>query len=228
MPSVYDLKPKFQALLMPVLQRLRNLGVSPNMITSLALALSAFMGILLWLNPSEALLLLGLPLVLFIRMALNALDGMMARNYNMQSPLGEILNELGDVLSDLFLYIPLLAVIVEAAPEKEVMLGVYFVLFWSLFMAFMILTEFCGILGKAMVGIRFYHGPMGKSDRAFWLGLFSLLLFFGVFNQLENPLLAFNLFSIVLIILSLLTCWNRLSAILQKSSGPKTCEQEQH
>lgn len=228
MPSVYDLKPKFQALLMPILQILRNFGVSPNMITGLALALSAFTGIFLWLNPLEPLLWIGLPLVLFIRMALNALDGMMARNYNMQSPLGEILNELGDVLSDLFLYVPILGVILEVAPENEIMLGVNFVLLWFLFMVLMILTEFCGILGTAMVDVRYYQGPMGKSDRAFWIGLFSLMLFFGVFNQLENPLWAYNFFAVALIILSLLTCWNRLSAILQKSSAQKTCEQEQH
>jgi CDP-diacylglycerol--glycerol-3-phosphate 3-phosphatidyltransferase len=33
-------------------------------------------------------------------MALNAIDGMLAREHDMQSPLGAMLNELGDVLSD--------------------------------------------------------------------------------------------------------------------------------
>jgi len=33
-------------------------------------------------------------------MALNAIDGMLAREHHMQSKLGAILNELGDVVSD--------------------------------------------------------------------------------------------------------------------------------
>ncbi|MEO6453063.1 MAG: CDP-alcohol phosphatidyltransferase family protein [Ginsengibacter sp.] len=41
-------------------------------------------------------------------MALNALDGMMARIYNQQTKKGEVLNELGDVISDLFIFFPLL------------------------------------------------------------------------------------------------------------------------
>lgn len=50
--------------------------------------------------------LLLLPIVLFIRMALNALDGMLARECNQQTRLGAILNETGDVISDIALYLP--------------------------------------------------------------------------------------------------------------------------
>ena len=50
-----------------------------------------------------------LPPVLLARMALNAVDGMLAREHAMQSALGAILNELGDVLSDTALYLPLAA-----------------------------------------------------------------------------------------------------------------------
>ncbi len=40
-------------------------------------------------------------------MALNAIDGMLAREHAMQTPLGAMLNELGDVVSDAALYLPL-------------------------------------------------------------------------------------------------------------------------
>jgi len=43
---------------------------------------------------------------LFIRMALNALDGMLAKEYALQSKKGAMLNEMGDVLSDIALYLP--------------------------------------------------------------------------------------------------------------------------
>ncbi len=45
-------------------------------------------------------------MTLFVRMALNALDGMMAREHGMKSPAGAVLNELGDVVSDAGLYLP--------------------------------------------------------------------------------------------------------------------------
>ena len=47
-------------------------------------------------------------------MALNAIDGMMARELHMSTQLGAVLNELGDAVSDLGLYLPL-AFFYEAA-----------------------------------------------------------------------------------------------------------------
>lgn len=38
-------------------------------------------------------------------MALNAIDGMLAREFNQQSTLGAILNEVGDIISDAALYL---------------------------------------------------------------------------------------------------------------------------
>jgi CDP-diacylglycerol--glycerol-3-phosphate 3-phosphatidyltransferase len=97
-------------------------------------------------------------------MALNALDGMMARIYNMQSKKGEVLNELGDVISDFIMFFPI---------------GVLFQLNIGLLLSFLffsLLNEYSGILGKAVSGVRRYDGPMGKSDRALVVGLVSLLL----------------------------------------------------
>ena len=51
--------------------------------------------------------LLLLPVWMLVRMALNALDGMMAREMEMATAAGAVLNEVGDVLSDLVLYVPL-------------------------------------------------------------------------------------------------------------------------
>ena len=47
-----------------------------------------------------------LPAVLFVRMALNAIDGMLAREHGQKSALGAFLNELCDVVSDAALYLP--------------------------------------------------------------------------------------------------------------------------
>ena len=43
---------------------------------------------------------------MFLRMAFNAIDGMLAREFGQQSALGAFLNELTDVVSDAALYLP--------------------------------------------------------------------------------------------------------------------------
>jgi CDP-diacylglycerol---glycerol-3-phosphate 3-phosphatidyltransferase len=168
MISVYKLKPKFQQLLKPLLVSLHKAHVSANQITVASIFLSLIMGILFWFADSNHIFFLALPIGLFLRMALNALDGMMARTYHQQSKLGEIINELGDVLSDLFIYFPLLKF--EAS-------ALYVV---AAFLCLSVTNEFSGALAKIVSGQRRYDGPMGKSDRAFLIGVYGLLCFFNV------------------------------------------------
>jgi CDP-diacylglycerol---glycerol-3-phosphate 3-phosphatidyltransferase len=165
MISLYSIKPKFQQLLKPLLGFLYKKGVTANMITWCAILLSAATGALMWIHPYGKMFLL-LPLSLLLRMALNALDGMMARTYDMQSKKGEILNELGDVVSDFLMFFPLFKLF---SLRMEILIAF---LFMSL------VNEYAGILGKAIVGIRQYDGPMGKSDRAFVIGFLSLVFYF--------------------------------------------------
>ena len=165
MISVYQLKPKFQALLQPLLQRLRNWGVSPNLLTLLGIVLSLAMGIYAFYGDRTIALIL-MPIVLLLRMALNALDGMMARQYNLQSKMGALLNEIGDVVSDIVLYYPLY--VLFAMDQIWIMC----------FLLLSVLNEFAGLLGQALGGARRYDGPMGKSDRALVVGVLSLLFLF--------------------------------------------------
>lgn len=165
MISVYQLKPKFQALLRPLLERLHQSGFTPNQLTWLGIILSLAMGIYA-LFGDRTVALLALPLVLLLRMALNALDGMMARTYEMQSKKGALLNEVGDIVSDIVLYYPLYLLF----SMDQV---------WSLwFLLLSVLNEFAGLLGQALGGARRYDGPMGKSDRALVVGILSLLFWF--------------------------------------------------
>lgn len=163
MPSMYDVKPRFQGLLRPLLATLARDGVSPNHLTVTALLGSVAVGGVILLTPHQPLWLLALPAWLFARMALNALDGMLAREHDMMTRLGAVLNEFGDVLSDLALYLPLAAVRTDAA--------------WSVvaFCLTAVLTEFAGVLGQALGARRHYQGPMGKSDRALLIGALALL-----------------------------------------------------
>jgi CDP-diacylglycerol---glycerol-3-phosphate 3-phosphatidyltransferase len=164
--SVYKIKPKFQQLLKPLLAWLYKTGVTANQITVMAILLSLVLGACLWFSPSLPIAFLIVPFGLLLRMALNALDGMMARTYHMQSKLGEILNEIGDVVSDVFIFLPLVRI-----EGLHVALVIAFV-------ALSVINEFAGFMGKVIANERRYDGPMGKSDRALVIGVLCIVLFF--------------------------------------------------
>jgi CDP-diacylglycerol--glycerol-3-phosphate 3-phosphatidyltransferase len=163
--SLYALKPRFQKLLRPLVASLAAMGVTANGVTiAAALGSVAIAGIVL--NGENRLVFLLLPLWLFVRMALNAIDGMLAREFGQQSRLGAYLNEICDVISDAALYAPF-AVVVPFGP-----VDIAAVIFLST------LAEFAGVLGPAVGASRRYDGPLGKSDRAllfgvlaFWIGI---------------------------------------------------------
>ena len=202
MPSVYDLKPKFQSLLRPLINKLAMVGVTPNAVTIVALVGSLSVGALVSMAGSKPLLLLLLPIWLFIRMALNAIDGMMARELGMATQLGAVLNEIGDALSDLGLYLPLAFINPQAQwPVVAFSIGA-------------VLTEFCGVLARALGGSRRYEGPMGKSDRAFVVGAL------GVASLLAPRLINVWpwIFSVAAL-LTVVTCFNRASKGLKEVKG---------
>ncbi len=165
--TLYALKPQFQALLRPVARRLFSAGVTANQVTVGACAISIALGA--WLIADGRLgLFLLLPLWFFLRMALNAIDGLLARDFGQASTLGAWLNEATDVVSDAALYLPFAFV-----PGSSVAL-VGLVIFLST------LTELAGVLGAFAGTGRRNDGPMGKSDRALVFGVIALLLGSGV------------------------------------------------
>ncbi|XKM13317.1 CDP-alcohol phosphatidyltransferase family protein [Orbaceae bacterium ac157xtp] len=189
--TLYDLKPRFQALLRPLLRWLYQIDVTANQVTLSALIASTIIGCLLIFIPEPKLFLI-LPFFLFIRMALNAIDGLLAREYKQQSKLGAILNEVGDVVSDSVLYLPF-----AFLPFAQSWLVVITVLLC-------VLSEFCGLLTQTIGATRRYDGPMGKSDRAFVFGVYGLSV--AIFPQTLNW--SSWIFASVAILL-VITCVNR-------------------
>ena len=168
MASIYDIKPAFQNLLRPVTRALAGAGVTANQVTVVAALLSAGVGACIWFQPTARWPLLLLPGFLFVRMALNAIDGMLAREHNMKSRLGAVLNEIGDVLADTALYLPL-AFVPGFSPWLVTVITIL-----------AIVSEMAGVVAVQIGASRRYDGPMGKSDRAFVFGLLALLLGLGV------------------------------------------------
>ena len=181
--SVYALKPKFQSLLRPLVRRLAATGVTPNQVTLFACGMSIVAGLLIFfLGAMSATVFLLLPVVLFVRMALNAIDGMLAREFAMRTPLGAILNEVTDIVSDAALYLPL--VVIPGICQTEVVLVVLLAA----------LTEFVGVQAVTISNIRRYDGPMGKSDRAVFFGLLMFLYSLSIVpSQFLNYMLAIAL-----------------------------------
>ncbi|MCX6955150.1 MAG: CDP-alcohol phosphatidyltransferase family protein [Verrucomicrobia bacterium] len=163
MASIYDIKPAFQNLLRPVTRALFAAGVTANQVTVAAALLSVVVGGCIALSPTARWPLLVVPGFLFVRMALNAIDGMLAREHGQKSRLGTVLNEVGDVIADTALYLPF--ALVPGFDARLVVLAA----------ALAIVTELTGLVGLQIGASRRYDGPMGKSDRAFVFGLLALL-----------------------------------------------------
>lgn len=201
--SIYQLKPRFQQLLRPLIGALHRMGITPNGVTLGAMALSVAYGAALAAAPATAALWFGLPLFLLLRMALNAIDGMLATATGNKTTLGALLNEICDQVSDAALYLPFALAAGLSAP---LVVGVVVV---------GLLAEFAGVLAQAIGAPRGFEGPMGKSDRAFAFGLIALLVGAAVAPVWCNGLLGLTL------LLSALTVFNRLRRAL-RSSVPAT------
>lgn len=200
MASIYQLKSAFQNVLRPLTRALTAAHVTANHVTLAALALSCLVGGAIASHPDQTSLLLLLPGTLFVRMALNAIDGMLAREHNMKTKLGAVLNELGDVVSDTALYLPL-----ALAPAFNHWLVVGIVIL-------AVMVEMVGVVAIQIGAARNYAGPMGKSDRAFAFGLIALLLGLGV---AEGTWVTVTLS--IMLLLSLFTIYNRARLALRES-----------
>ena len=167
MLTIYSLKPGFRSLLRPLARQLVRLGVTANQVTLFAGTLSAGAGVFLAWQRTPRGWFVALPVVLFARMGLNALDGLMAREFHQETALGAYLNELTDVASDAFLILPF-ACIPGIDP-----FGIAIVILLAA------VSEMTGALGATVGASRSYDGPMGKSDRAVVFGALALWLGLG-------------------------------------------------
>lgn len=199
--TLYDIKPKFQNLLRPLVITLHSWGATANQLTLLAMLASLLLGGLLIRFPQPRLFI-ALPVFLFIRMALNAIDGMLAREFNQQSTLGAILNEVADIISDAALYLAFAFL----AGVSAWLVVLVVLLSW--------LTEFCGVMTQTLTGRRDYRGPLGKSDRAFIFGVLGLLIalwpqYIGIAN------IVFSISAVLLV----WTCINRCRSALEAKNA---------
>ncbi len=197
MISIYKLKPWFQNLLRPICFRIVERGITANNVTIASAILSVITGLLLiFLNYYRALFFI-LPFFMLLRMALNAIDGIIAKDFNMKTNEGAIYNELCDVVSDTFLYLPF-----AFLPEYNSTI-VFIVIILS------VITEMSGVLAFSIGAERSYVGPMGKSDRAFVFSILAIVVGYGI-----DPDIYSTPFFLVIILLLIYTIYNRIKSAL--------------
>ncbi len=162
--SVYQLKSAFQNQLRPISDRLVKYGFTANQVTLSAVILSLIIAHLISHQARhQKKYWYLLPAGLFVRMAMNAIDGMMAKEHGQESTLGAYLNEAGDVVSDTALFMSLSP---HTSHQAYLILTI----------ALSLTTELTAILAALLTGERANHGPMGKSDRALVLGVLGSLM----------------------------------------------------
>ena len=203
MLSIYQLKPAFQNLLRPGVKRLYDRGVTANQVTLFAAVVSVLLGIILMALPQHTWLFALIPLWMILRMALNAVDGMLAREFGQQSRLGAYLNELSDLIADSALFLPF-----ALLPGVSPLLVVLVVLL-------ALISEYAGVLGPMVGASRRYDGPMGKSDRAFCFGVLGA----GVASDLLPANWINGLLAVILALL-LYTLYNRVRQGLAEAAQP--------
>ena len=197
--SIYKLKSRFQIVLRPIVGRMYSAGITANQVTVFACAVSVGIGLWLYFARPERARVCVIPAWMLLRMGLNAIDGMLAREFGQQSKLGAFLNELTDVIADAALYYRSHGRAVRAilgrrrdnARRARVSLPAH----WD-------------PLSSAS---RRYDGPLGKSDRAFVFGASGLWIALALplpeWTKWLMPLLA------VLVIWTLI---NRVSGALRE------------
>lgn len=128
-------------------------------------SLSFFIGLN---NNNHRWFLLLIPVFLTFRMAMNALDGMLAREYGTGTVSGELFNEALDILGDTICYGSLFFI----PNPPHLSLTLFLLLSW--------MAEYVGVMGKGFPGgVRRHETYLGgKPDRAVWMGGMSILLFF--------------------------------------------------
>ena len=191
--SLIYLKPRLKRRLAPLAARLAHAGATANQVTITSIVGSLAVGTALCRYRDAPAFFAMLPLWLAARMALASIDGTLAIDHGQQSRLGGFLNEAGDIVSEVALFLPLAFVAPTLAP-------------WVLaVIVLMVLSELAGIGAAWRGGVRRLDGSFGKADRS--LALAGLGSWLAVSGSLPTHM---PVLMLIFAVLLLVTIWNRL------------------
>ena len=200
--ELYKLKFKFHDLFKPTMQYLRH--IHPDTLSYLAVLVALGTGFCFYFSPSRPSLLILAIILIFVRMTLNALDGMIAIERGNLRLKGEVVNALPDRYSDIF-----------------TMLGITFsvgcnTILGTIATVLVLLVSYTGMLGKA-IGVKWQHqGPLGKVERFIFIIIATLLQFVFVRKGVNLNFTVFNWLMIWFIISSQVTVFSRVRGIMRE------------
>jgi CDP-diacylglycerol--glycerol-3-phosphate 3-phosphatidyltransferase len=189
----------FQTVFRPAANFMAKAGITANQVTTSTIIISIAAGTAVYVWPEQRWPLIIVLPVLFIRLAFNHIDGLLAREHGMATPLGGILNELSDVTSDIALFLPLAAIS-----------GISH---WPVFLAvlFGVITEMTGVIGLAIGASRREDGPLSKKPRGVCFAIIILGIILG-----ETPSGWMNVLLIALLPFMVLTIINRATGAIRE------------
>lgn len=191
--SLTVIKPVLRSWIQPIKHALWRSGVKANQITLISILGSLFVGTALAMHAHQPHVFLLIPVWLAIRASLAAIDGGLALDFGQKSLTGGLLNEWGDIFSD----VALTAAWLFVAPFSA----------WGVASSVVLIvaSELSGMCAEQWGAGRGVEGPFGKTDRAIAFG--SIGLWYSAFGEL--PQLAEMLMPLFMV-LSLVTMVNRL------------------
>lgn len=162
--GLYQLKYPFRKLINFLLVHFQN--TNPNYVSLLLLPIGLLTALLYLLAPHASYLYWVAILLIFVRMIVGTLDGLIAETYHKETPNGSILNRLAPEAADWMLMLAL----IFATP------GYYILGIFSLIICWAI--SYTGLIGLAGGKASSSVGPAGQTDRLVALMLLSALQFF--------------------------------------------------
>lgn len=200
--DLYQLKFPYRKILEPLGQKLKN--IDPDWFAYIALAVAFLTGLSYYFaHLSPHLLLLAIFLI-FCRMTLNTLDGVIAIAQGKSDIRGEIVNALPDRYSDVFTFAG-----IAFCSYTNSILGI-------LGLASVFLVSYTGMLGKA-IGVSWqHHGPLGKVERLILIMLASFAQYVFILYKIDLGMSAFDVTMILFILLGQVAVFNRIKGMLSE------------
>ncbi|PSQ01887.1 CDP-alcohol phosphatidyltransferase family protein [Halobacteriales archaeon QS_5_70_17] len=152
-------------LLEPFVNASERLGLTPDAVSVVAVALALAAGIAFALADARPALYLGGAVLVFLNGWLDILDGALARRLGTESRAGDLLDHVLDRYADIFLLVGLAAGVDRYAIGLAAVTGV-------------LMTSYLGTQAQAVGLDRVYGGLVGRADRLVIIGLGGALAAF--------------------------------------------------
>ena len=156
--GMYAVKPRFRASLRALEARAITARIGADQVTLVGAIFAIGAALAVLLGALDPVWLLAVTPMVLLRLACNALDGMIATDTGTARPLGQVYNEVSDRIGDSAI---LLAVTLRSG---ALTLG-------AVTLALVLLSSYVGTVAAAAGGSRQYGGVMGKADRMVVLAL---------------------------------------------------------